>query len=226
MEINSDSVIIEGAVSVKNKQGRCNRQLYRINMFNTTSRIDANGRELEEFIQNHIETICSKIKDVVDYKYVNRKIAEICRETLTSTQTSDTTEVIQRHKQHKGDKTEIKWQSIQYDQNTNNLPEIENNATGNIDNTENQEAMNINMYSQCVDEEIDMYQREGIMETSQEIVCHHCDEQITGDTPAIECQQCTNWYHETCVNGPVVHLDNYICTICRVLDETLLYSET
>lgn len=89
-------------------------------MFNATSRINANGHTIEEFIQNHIEAICDKIKDVMDYKSVNRKIADICRGTLTSTRASDTTDVIQRHKQHKGDKLGIKRQSSKYKQSTRN----------------------------------------------------------------------------------------------------------
>jgi hypothetical protein len=34
-------LIIEESLSIKHKNGGINRQLYRINMFNTTSRIDA-----------------------------------------------------------------------------------------------------------------------------------------------------------------------------------------
>ena len=72
------TTVVKESISIRNKQGRSNRQLYRINMYSTTSHVDANGHKLDEVIQNRLETICSKIKDS---KCVNRKIREVSRET-------------------------------------------------------------------------------------------------------------------------------------------------
>jgi hypothetical protein len=88
-DISIEPVITEESISVRNRQGRSNKQLYRIHLFNTTSRIDVNGYKLDEFIQNHLETICDKMKDAIDYKTLNRKIGEICKRSLTNVQNTN-----------------------------------------------------------------------------------------------------------------------------------------
>jgi hypothetical protein len=67
-------LIIEESLSIKHKNGGTNRQLYRINMFNTTSRIDVNGYWLQEFIQEDLHIICQCLEQYTDYKRLNNKI--------------------------------------------------------------------------------------------------------------------------------------------------------
>jgi hypothetical protein len=79
-------LIIEESLSIKHKNGGTNRQLYRINMFNTTSRIDVNGYLLQEFIQEDLHIICQCLKQYADYKGLNNKIREICQLSLPNAQ--------------------------------------------------------------------------------------------------------------------------------------------
>jgi hypothetical protein len=69
-------------LSIKHKNGGTNRQLYRINMFNTTSRIDVNGYWLQEFIQEDLHIICQCLEQYTDYKRLNNKIRETCQLSL------------------------------------------------------------------------------------------------------------------------------------------------
>jgi hypothetical protein len=98
-DISIEPVITEESISVRNRQGRSNKPLYRINLFNTTSRIDVNGYKLDEFIQSHLEPICDKMKDAIDFKTLNRKIGEICKRSLTNVQNTKDSETI--HSQSK-----------------------------------------------------------------------------------------------------------------------------
>ena len=75
-------LIIEESLSIKHKNGGTNRQLYRINMFNTTSRIDVNGYWLQEFIQEDLHIICQCLEQYTDYKRLNNKIRETCQLSL------------------------------------------------------------------------------------------------------------------------------------------------
>ena len=149
-DISIEPVITEESISVRNRQGRSNKQLNRINLFNTTSRIDVNGYKLDEFIQNHLETICDKIKGVINYKILNRKIGEICKRSLTNVQNTKDSETIHSHSQNSCSKTIAKRQTAhvngnngkiteigQVKENTSNVPAIENEKnrqTGPYDN--------------------------------------------------------------------------------------------
>ena len=107
-DISIEPVITEESISVRNRQARSNKQLYRINLFNTTSRIDVNGYKLDEFIQSHLETICDKMKDVIDYKTLNRNIGEIFKRSLINVQNTKNSETIHSHSQNSCSKTKAK----------------------------------------------------------------------------------------------------------------------
>ena len=88
--IEQQHMIVEESLSVKNKSGNMlNRQLYRINMFNTTSRIDVNGYMLNAFITNDLKKICAPLTTDKSYVYLNDKIRSICRSTIGSIEITD-----------------------------------------------------------------------------------------------------------------------------------------
>ena len=61
-----------------------NTQLYRINIFNTTSRVDANGRQLDEFINVDLPAIFNRLLTVKDTKKLNEQIRNRCKDFLRS----------------------------------------------------------------------------------------------------------------------------------------------
>ena len=234
-DLSIEPVITEESISVRNRQARSNKQLYRINLFNTTSRIDVNGYKLDEFIQSHLETICDKMKDVIDYKTLNRKIGEICKRSLTNVQNTKDSETIHSHSQNSCSKTIAKRQTVhvngnngkiteigQVKENTSNVPAIENEKNKHLDKQDHMTTI----YASCLSDELVTHQREGLLDTSYEIKCHQCNEYILDAEPAIDCIQCTNWYHIKCTNEQQDHLESYICAMCGTLDETLPYEET
>ena len=234
-DISIEPVITEESISVRNRRARSNKQLYRINLFNTTSRIDVNGYKLDEFIQSHLETICDKMKDVIDYKTLNRKIGEICKRSLTNVQNTKDSETIHSHSQNSCSKTIAKRQTVhvngnngkiteigQVKENTSKVPAIENEKNKHLDKQDHMTTI----YASCLSDELVTHQREGLLDTSYEIKCHQCNEYILDAEPAIDCIQCTNWYHIKCTNEQQDHLESYICAMCGTLDETLPYEET
>jgi len=234
-DISTEPVITEESISVRNRQGRSNKQLYRINLFNTTSRIDVNGYKLDEFIQNHLETICDKMKGAIDYKTLNKKIGEICKRSLTNVQNTKDSETIHSHSQNSCSKSIAKRQTVQLngnngkitefgqvEENINKVSAIENAKNKNLDEQDHITTI----YTPCLSDELVTHQREGLLDTSYEIRCHQCNEYILDAEPAIDCIRCTNWYHIKCTNEQQVHLESYICAMCGTLDETLPYEET
>jgi hypothetical protein len=234
-DISIEPVITEESISVRNRQGRSNKQLNRINLFNTTSRIDVNGYKLDEFIQNHLETICDKIKGVINYKILNRKIGEICKRSLTNVQNTKDSETIHSHSQNSCSKTITKRQTVhvngnngkiteigQVEENTSKVPAIENAKNKHLDEQDHMTTI----YASCLSDELLTRQREWLLDRSYEIKCHQCNEYIFDAEPTIDCIQCTNWYHIKCTNEQQDHLESYICAMCGTLDETLPYEET
>ena len=55
---NINKLIVEESLSIKSNTGENrNKQLFRINMFHTTSRIDVNGKDHQEFIETDLPNI-------------------------------------------------------------------------------------------------------------------------------------------------------------------------
>jgi hypothetical protein len=72
---------VEESLSIKSNTGeKRNKQLFRINMFHTTSRIDVNGKSHQEFI----ETDIIKLMNKYGMNALNEKILMFCN-TYTST---------------------------------------------------------------------------------------------------------------------------------------------
>lgn len=77
--------IVEESFSIRPKENmniKC-RQWYRINMFNTTSRMDIKGRQYQQFICEDLPTIIKTI-DMANVKQINEKIIEICEHVLSN----------------------------------------------------------------------------------------------------------------------------------------------
>ncbi|KAH3855210.1 hypothetical protein DPMN_097774 [Dreissena polymorpha] len=73
-------VTVDVSLSVKNKGSP--QQLYRINLYQTTSRIGVNGKNEMKFLQEDLPVICEALKHNYDLKTYNEKIASICQAAL------------------------------------------------------------------------------------------------------------------------------------------------
>ncbi|CAC5358967.1 unnamed protein product [Mytilus coruscus] len=82
-EVNKQLMIVEESLSIKNKNTSLSRrQLFRINMFNTTCRIDANGYMLQTFIQEDLHKICQELQSNKSCSHLNEKIKQMCLFTI------------------------------------------------------------------------------------------------------------------------------------------------
>ena len=146
------------------------------------------------------------MKDAIDYKTLNRKIGEICKRSLTSFQNTKDCETIHSHS---CSKTIVKRQTVhvngnngkiteigQVEENTCKVPAIENEKNKHLDEQDHMTTI----YASGLSDELVTYQREGLLDTSYVIKCHQCNEYILDADPAIDCIQCTNWYHIKCTN--------------------------
>jgi hypothetical protein len=59
------------------KHNNSEKQLYRINLFNTTSVIDINGKVYQQFITNDLPRITTSV-DLREVKELNKKIRKVC----------------------------------------------------------------------------------------------------------------------------------------------------
>ena len=59
-------------------------KIYRVNLFHTTSRVDANGKMLSEFITDDLPAILKEVFRSCDLQILNNKIKEKCQEYLIS----------------------------------------------------------------------------------------------------------------------------------------------
>jgi hypothetical protein len=81
---NINKLIVEESLSIKSNTGENrNKQLFRINMFHTTSRIDVNGKDYQEFIETDLPNII-KLMNTYGMNALNEKIVMFCN-TYTST---------------------------------------------------------------------------------------------------------------------------------------------
>jgi hypothetical protein len=72
---NINKLIVEESLSIKSNTGENrNKQLFRINMFHTTSRIDVNGKDHQEFIETDLPNI---IKLMNTYRMNARSILTV-----------------------------------------------------------------------------------------------------------------------------------------------------
>ena len=74
--------IVEESLSIgdKNVKG----QLYRLNMFHTTSRVDVNGRHMAEFVNVDVHKILDSVCTMGDLRILNENIHRACQKFLQS----------------------------------------------------------------------------------------------------------------------------------------------
>ena len=79
---NNETAIVDQSLSIRRKN--VNSQIYRVNLFHTTSRVDANGKMLSEFITDDLPAILKEVFRSCDLQILNNKIKEKCQEYLIS----------------------------------------------------------------------------------------------------------------------------------------------
>ena len=74
--------IVEESLSIgdKNVKG----QLYRLNLFHTTSRVDVNGRHMAEFVNVDVHKILDSVCTMGDLRILNENIHRPCQKLLQS----------------------------------------------------------------------------------------------------------------------------------------------
>ena len=244
-------LIIEESLSIKHKNGGTNRQLYRINMFNTTSRIDVNGYWLQEFIQEDLHIICQCLEQYTDYKKLNNKIRETCQLSLPIAQRTtkdytktrnhnDTAHMISPNLQgwspptYTNDtiKSTTDAQPLSLHESTTPVQRI-NVISPPPDRkaieyqalpTRNTITEIETFHEHCLSTELELDDREG-MGAEYILNCQYCVTTIDTKS-AIECKNCTNWHHAECVNIGCIPDDQYICSSCTALNKTIPYEET
>ena len=81
---NINKLIVEESLSIKSNTGENrNKQLFRINMFHTTSRIDVNGKDHQEFIETDLPNII-KLMNTYRMNALNEKIVMFCNTYMYS----------------------------------------------------------------------------------------------------------------------------------------------
>ena len=244
-------LIIEESLSIKHKNGGTNRQLYRINMFNTTSRIDVNGYWLQEFIQEDLHIICQCLEQYTDYKRLNNKIRETCQLSLPIAQR--TTKEYTKTRNHNDTAHMISpnlqgWSPPTYTNDTiksttDAQPLSLHESTTPVQRinvisppperevieyqalpTRNTITEIESFHEHCLNTELELDDREG-MGAEYILNCQYCETTIDTKS-AIECKNCTNWHHAECVNIGCIPDDQYICSSCTALNITIPYEET
>ena len=78
----STGKIVEASVSVQQKNKKT--QLYRVNMYNSTLRVEVNGKSHTLFIDD-LNTIAQNMSAKAEYQKLNTKIKDACHEFLART---------------------------------------------------------------------------------------------------------------------------------------------
>jgi hypothetical protein len=103
------------------------------------------------------------MKDVIDYKTLNRKIGEIYKRSLTNVQNTKDSETIHSHSQNSCSKTIAKRQTVhvngnngkiteigQVEENTSKVPAIENEKNKHLDKQDHMTTI----YVSCLSDEL------------------------------------------------------------------------
>jgi hypothetical protein len=69
-------IVVEESISVRSING--GRQMYRINFFNTTSRVDINGHRYRSFIEEELPSLCAGLSSDNSITEINNEIAHRC----------------------------------------------------------------------------------------------------------------------------------------------------
>jgi hypothetical protein len=182
---NKNKLIVEESLSIKSNTGeKRNKQLFRINMFHTTSRIDVNGKGHQEFI----ETDIIKLMNTYGMNALNEKILMFCN-TYTST-----CQTINKHNTNKPlSIIPVEEDQCIYISTIHELQEM--NSTYDRDSVEEKYKNMTVKYTKNKQGEKEIDEKE-----DEELVCAICNANIKGHEDTVECSECTLWIHCIFVN--------------------------
>jgi hypothetical protein len=182
---NKNKLIVEESLSIKSNTGeKRNKQLFRINMFHTTSRIDVNGKSHQEFI----ETDIIKLMNTYGMNALNEKILMFCN-TYTST-----CQTINKHNTNKPlSIIPVEEDQCIYISTIHELQEM--NSTYDRDSVEEKYKNMTVKYTKNKQGEKEIDEKE-----DEELVCAICNANIKGHEDTVECSECTLWIHCIFVN--------------------------
>lgn len=224
-------LIIEESLSIKPKTG--GRQLFRINFYNTTSKVEINGLQMIQFAQHDLPEICKELGKYKNMEHLNTLIISKCKQTLEQLNSI----------QKRGEQTEIESEHTQICDHTqeNDVDDhitLPKSYSLNEDKHRSQLTLprktHINS-SSCVllvpysdrqdshySEMINTADPEDIeMCPSIDFLCPLCN--IDTDGEKLECQDCQSWIHTACDPRTEKNLLTtcllYTCPSCAVLNE-------
>ncbi|VDI45252.1 Hypothetical predicted protein [Mytilus galloprovincialis] len=167
--------IVEESLSVKCKNSGDRRQQYRINMFNTTSKMDINGRSYQAFIEHDLPQIIKTIKmDGVDE--INSKIMELCESVIENIDTCRT-------------KVEIRSNNETPNMTTSPNKKTKKESRKEINTPQTTDGCAVAIYDKSSNNIINT--------NTSHILCPICEKNVV-DGDSIECSTCNMWIHKEC----------------------------
>lgn len=195
------TIVVEESLSIKPMDG--SRQLYRMNFYNTTSRIEVNGWRYQIFMEDDLPLIMECFNREPNLRTINHAISKWCESTLANL------------KAQPNNKAKKKTSSVTMAQGTINqnpkqymLPRSTPMAIAADD-----DDYILNISSETHD-------RDGSDSTPPDInVCLICRRDT--EEEMLECTLCGGWIHTECEdhrNAPLASPD-YICPLCNSLKD-------
>ncbi|VDH89816.1 Hypothetical predicted protein [Mytilus galloprovincialis] len=210
-----EKAIVEESLSIKGKGNVYSdkRQHFRINMFNTTSKMDVNGRLYQDFICSDLPEILKTV-NLKEVKLVNDKILEICL-TVLANQPKSTTKP-----SHMVNNNTNKDQSDELNNSTNSPLTIDNNSIMSMS------PRNILMSIGNPPKTIVYPEPRNRKDSIDNNICPICELAVT-DSDSIECNACDMWLHKYCTvlsdelfEKHTTDIDMlYTCHLCTLLDQ-------
>jgi len=197
-------MVTELSLSIKYKSG--GRQLYRVNFFPTTSRVDVNGRMYHKFLQEDLITICNVFQQKCNITPMNNQISELCQAAL---------HVIQKNANPKPRK-------IVNTQKENNKKQLTLPKPVLLD-VEKSLKLSLDHEERLLEEDV--------AEEESGMLCSVCMMDIS-TSESIECGTCESWNHSICENLTQKQMQQYSedvnayyeCRSCRILDKSEISS--
>ncbi|CAG2230644.1 unnamed protein product [Mytilus edulis] len=210
----NQGLCIRTSHSVRNRSN--NRQLYRINLFHTTSKVEVNGQGMELFL-THIEDIKERMKSRGNYKIYNKQIEEQIN-------------IIKRNEVD----IEIRG-TVNESFTTNNQPKINHinriqvsKGTECIQNTDTELLSNWNRAIEWSEDETTPSQDTSTVNMSTiHNYCAICNQTAQPET-SIDCIACSQLFHYACENIDPARIsqteeEQYSCRSCSIMDMDVLH---
>ena len=171
--------------------------MYRINLFNTTSVIDINGKDYQQFITNDLPRITASV-DLREVKELNKKMRKVC-ELAIDNQTS-----IRNDMRTPLQQVEQGYHPIERQRNSRNLNRHKQHDHKHL------ELCTLDEGQSMKGDKIQSKQDDSTLEITNSIshesakqtvdyYCPTCIQEI-GCSDSIECSKCNMWIHKACTN--------------------------